>query len=470
MRRKFSLKHKFIAALIAFTMLISVLFGAIAAYRMAYELDEQFVERGKGLAEHIAAEASRAASLGGREELQFMLEGIVGGHVLYAQIVKDGKILAEKKSVPIELPATALATDLELWRGRLPDGTPYLDVKRASASGYVRLGLSLNYINYEIRLDFLIISAASIGFIALGTLVAFWLYRAILRPVEQLAGSVQEFGRGNFTARAQVRSGDELEALSEEFNRMAASIVRMKGELEKANRAKSEFLMIMGHELRTPLHALLGYAQLLSEEVEGRLNEAQRRRLDAIMRSGEHLSELIENILRFAKLEMGEEKLHLEPIDAKKTIEEAIHNVQALALAKKIAINFKRKSALPLKADGTKLKQILINLLSNAIKYTKQGFVEVQCKRDQGKVLFAVRDSGRGIAPEDQERIFEPFTQLDASTTREAEGLGLGLAIVKRYVEMHGGRIWVESRLHQGSTFYFTIPQKGEISHEDLNR
>ncbi len=460
--RRFGLKGKFIVAFVAFTILLSILFGAIAAYRMAYELEEQFVERGRQLAKHTVTETAHLLSLGEENRLPGLLRNLLEEPVIYAQIVQDQRVLAEEKRVAVDLPTEAVTAEFEIRRGRLLDGTPYLDIKQRSSSGYVRLGLSITYIQYEIGQDILIVSGASVGFILLGTLVAFGLYRVILRPVEQLMASVRAFGRGMFEARSSVKSGDELETLSEEFNHMADSIVHTKQELEKSNRAKSEFLTIMGHELRTPLHTLLGSAQLLKEEVEGRLNQAQKKRLDAIMRSGEHLSELIENVLRFSKLEMGEEKLHMEQVDAKHVVEEAMHSVEALALAKKVTLRFGRKSALPLQADRTKLKQILINLLSNAIKYTEQGSVEIRLQQKRDTVLFAVHDSGIGIKEEDQKRIFEPFTQLDASTTRETEGLGLGLAIVKRYVEMHGGRVWVESQLHQGSTFYISLPRRSE--------
>ncbi len=240
---------------------------------------------------------------------------------------------------------------------------------------------------------------------------------------------------------------------------MADSIVQMKEELERSSRAKSEFLTIMGHELRTPLNALLGHAQLLGEELEGTLNAAQRERLAALLRSGEHLLELLESVLRFAKLEMGQERLVLQPCEVNAVIAEALSSVQALAVQKGIELRFQPVSPLIIQADRTKLRQILINLLTNGIKYTDQGGVTVCVEHDASAVRFAVRDSGRGIAPEAQARLFEPFTQLSPS-----EGLGLGLAIVKRYVEMHGGRVWVESQVGQGSTFYFTIP------YEDLNR
>jgi signal transduction histidine kinase len=280
--------------------------------------------------------------------------------------------------------------------------------------------------------------------------------------LEQLALSVRAFGRGDFRARAKLRTHQELEALAHEFNRMADSIVQMKEELERSSRAKSEFLTIMGHELRTPLNALLGHAQLLGEQLEGTLNTAQRERLAAILRAGEHLSELLENVLRFAKLEMGQERLVREPCDVTTVVQEALSSVQALAAQKGIELRFQPIESVQIRADRTKLRQILINLLINGIKYTDRGFVEVRVERYDSAVRFTVRDSGRGIAPEDQSQLFQPFTQL--SRTRSSEGLGLGLAIVKRYVEMHGGQVWVESQVGQGSAFSFTIP------YEDLDR
>jgi signal transduction histidine kinase len=470
--KRLSLKAKFIGAFVGFTVLFAAIFGGIAAYRMAYELDEQFVERAESLAEHIAAEAERTIALGGPQTLSAMLEGIVGEHVLYAQIVQTRAflgteevrveppiVLAEKKQSALELPPEG-ATGLE--RGRLPDGTAFLDLKRPWKLGYVRLGISLEYIADEVRLDLWIVAGVSAALVLLGTLSAFWLYRSILSPLEQLALSVRAFGRGDFRARAKLRTHRELEALAHEFNRMADSIVQMKEELERSSRAKSEFLTIMGHELRTPLNALLGHAQLLGEQLEGTLNTAQRERLAAILRAGEHLSELLENVLRFAKLEMGQERLVREPCDVTTVVQEALSSVQALAAQKGIELRFQPIESVQIRADRTKLRQILINLLTNGIKYTDRGFVEVRVERYDSAVRFTVRDSGRGIAPEDQSQLFQPFTRL--SRTRSSEGLGLGLAIVKRYVEMHGGQVWVESQVGQGSAFSFTIP------YEDLDR
>ena len=188
--KRLSLKARFIGAFVGFTVLFAVIFGGIAAYRMAYELDEQFVERAESLAEHIAAEAERTIALGGPQNLSAMLEGIVGEHVLYAQIVQTRAflgteevrveppiVLAEKKQSALELPPEG-STGLE--RGRLPDGTAFLDLKRPWKLGYVRLGISLEYIADEVRLDLWIVAGVSAALVLLGTLSAFWLYRSIL--------------------------------------------------------------------------------------------------------------------------------------------------------------------------------------------------------------------------------------------------------------------------------------------------
>jgi signal transduction histidine kinase len=315
-----------------------------------------------------------------------------------------------------------------------------------------------------VRRELLKISGLSALYILLGLAIAFWLYKSILGPIEVLIQSVKRFKRDRH-ARAHVTSRDELQALAEEFNRMADSIQerderleRINQQLRKANRVKSEFLAVMGHELKTPLHAIRGYSQLLLEEIDGPLTPAQREDIENILKSGDHLRALIDNILQFSKLEAGEETIHPSEIEVAHLLEEALQNVKVLAREKGIEVHTEA-NGLTVRADETKLKQVLINLLSNALKYTPQGRVEVIAERGDGEVVFTVRDTGIGIPEEHREVIFEPFTQIDSSSTRQWVGIGLGLSIVKRYVEMHGGRIWVESEVGQGSAFHFTIPE-----------
>jgi signal transduction histidine kinase len=328
---------------------------------------------------------------------------------------------------------------------------------------YVRVGISLAPAQAQLRREATVIVLIVLGYVLVGILIAFAFSKMILGPVETLAQAVSRFKQDR-AARAKVKSGDELEWLAQEFNQMADAIEERRQELErintelrKANRVKSEFLAVMGHELKTPLHAIRGYSQLLLEGVDGPLTPAQQGDLKNILQAGDHLLELIDNILKFSKIEAGEEKLLFESVRASEVIEDAIKNINSLARSKGLAL---RVYAEPVSivCDRTKLRQILINLLSNAVKHTTQGKIEVITETQNDSVRFAVADTGVGIPAEYHEEIFEPFTQVDSSTTRESQGVGLGLAIVKKYVEMHGGRVGVESQPEKGSTFYFTIP------------
>ncbi|MBI3659256.1 HAMP domain-containing histidine kinase [Candidatus Acetothermia bacterium] len=463
--KRFSLRFKLWIALMASTIFVSALLGAIAIYRLYYELDEQFIKRGKSFADHIAQEAVQALKRADHTDIQAMLAGLLSSDLVYVQIVYQSNILGEERSIDRNLPVEQQPASLLLCRTQLSNEYGLLDLFRpfalegeSQSQGYVRLGLMLTYVSEEIQMEAKIIGAASLGVLLLGTILALWLHRKLVQPIGALSHSVRSFGAGALQTRAQIHTKDELQDLSEDFNKMADSIVRMQEELRQSNKAKSEFLTVMGHELRTPLNALMGYTELLLEEVDGRLPASQKKHLRAAQRSGQHMSELIENMLRFSKLEMGAETLRLQKVDCKQIVEEAFQGVSAAAQEKKIELRFSRRTPLPWVADAMKLRQILLNLLDNAIKYSERGPIDVRVKQSKQEVVFTVKDHGSGIAKKDLEKIFEPFTQLSKSVTRESKGIGLGLAIVKRYVEMHGGKIWVESAVEKGSVFSCAIP------------
>jgi signal transduction histidine kinase len=236
--------------------------------------------------------------------------------------------------------------------------------------------------------------------------------------------------------------------------------IEAKGrELETASRHKSEFLANMSHELRTPLNAILGFSELLSERLFGDINAKQAEYLGDIQESGRHLLSLINDILDLAKIEAG--RMELEPSDF--PLPDAIANTMTLvrerAQRREVALVASIDPRLGrFRADERKLKQILLNLLTNAIKFTPDGGrVEVAARPHDGGVEIAVSDTGVGIAPEDQEAVFEEFRQVGAAS-RKVEGTGLGLAITRKFVELHGGRIWVKSQPGQGSRFTFTLP------------
>jgi signal transduction histidine kinase len=470
-KKKFSLKYKFILTLVAFTVLLSASFGAVSLKRLSSELHNQLLKEGQDLVRTLVEKFSDATVplLTLIQNLQFLQESR-SGDVLYIQIIIGGQVYTIPQPGLEEVPPLEPSQPSQgTLKRQLADGTSYLDFWRALPArllmsynegielsrGYVRVGLSLTRIRSEIRQELGTIALVALGYALVGVLVAFLFYQMILGPVESLSGSVRLF-RLDRRARAPVRGSDELAILAEEFNKMADTIAERDEKLLEANRVKSEFLAMMGHELKTPLHTIRGFSQFLLERIDGVLTPRQQEDIEAILASGNHLLELIDNILRFSKIEAGEERLHLEEVESTGLVAEVMQNFERFAKERGLRLE-SAVDPFVLKADRTKLRQVLMNLVNNALKYTEHGWIKIEAAARDGEALFTVADSGRGIPPEYRERVFEPFTQVDFSDRREATGIGLGLAIVKKYVELHGGRVWLESEPGKGSRFYFTI-------------
>jgi signal transduction histidine kinase len=234
-------------------------------------------------------------------------------------------------------------------------------------------------------------------------------------------------------------------------------------QLAEASQHKSQFLANMSHELRTPLNAILGYAELILDNVYGDTPEKMREVLDRIERNGRHLLGLINDVLDLSKIEAGQLNLSLADYSLKDVVQSVYSAVEALAKEKQIALKVEVPPHLPAaRGDERKLTQVLLNLVGNAIKFTDAGEVAIKASAANGSFTVAVCDTGPGIAEAEQAKIFEEFQQADSSITKKKGGTGLGLAIAKRIVELHGGRIWVESSPGQGSTFSFTLPTKVE--------
>jgi PAS domain S-box-containing protein len=246
-----------------------------------------------------------------------------------------------------------------------------------------------------------------------------------------------------------------------------------KIEAETANRTKSEFLATMSHELRTPLNSIIGFSDILLDQVFGELNEKQTRYVGNVLKSGKHLLELINSILDISKVEAGKMELQYEMF----YLDDVFREVKTIVspLAAKKSINFQIDSAenIPkIKADKGKIKQILYNLLSNAIKFTpEEGNVRIIPSTSENMVHVAVEDTGIGIAENDRDKLFKPFVQLDSTANREYEGTGLGLALINKFIELHDGSLEVESEEGKGSTFTFSIPvdppERNELIPED---
>jgi signal transduction histidine kinase len=248
-------------------------------------------------------------------------------------------------------------------------------------------------------------------------------------------------------------------ALAIQNARLFREIEQKSRELEAASRHKSEFLANMSHELRTPLNAIIGFSEVLSERMFGEINEKQAEYVGDILQSGQHLLSLINDILDLSKIEAGRMELELSDFDLPSTIEQTVMLVRERAVRRGITLGRTIDERLrSIRADERKVKQVLLNLLSNALKFTPEGGkIDVRAAVNDGVAEISVTDTGIGISSEDQEAVFEEFRQV-GTASKKVEGTGLGLAISRKFIELHGGKIWVTSQVGTGSTFAFTLP------------
>ena len=303
----------------------------------------------------------------------------------------------------------------------------------------------------------LFIAVAAVATI-LALLLGYVLSWSVVGPIRQIETRLGEITSGDFTGHVTVRNRDELGALADNPNLMNDELGRLYKELESASRHKSEFLASMSHELRTPLNAVIGFSQVLRQQMFGELNEKQVEYVDDILSSGQHLLNLINDILDLAKVEAGRMELQPAPFALPETLRNAMAMVRERATRQDVTLAVEIDDSVgEIEADERKIKQILFNLLSNAVKFTPSGgTVTLAARTDGHRAIISVRDTGVGIGTEDQARIFEDFYQLSPGMTQE--GTGLGLALTKRLVDLHGGELTVESTPGAGSTFTVSLP------------
>jgi len=307
----------------------------------------------------------------------------------------------------------------------------------------------------------------AVGSVGLALLLGYALSWSLIAPVQRMDVQFQQIAQGDFSQRVAVPNRDELGTLAANLNRTTEELGRLYQQLEAASRHKSQFLASMSHELRTPLNAILGYTELIIDDIYGAVPDKIRDVLERVQQSGKHLLGLINAVLDLSKIEAGRLTLSLADYSMQEVVQTVFAAVESLAAEKRLALNISVPPDLPPgRGDEQRLSQVLLNLVGNAIKFTDAGEVSIQVTATDGVFTVAVSDTGPGIAEADQQKIFEEFQQADSSSTRKQGGTGLGLAITKKIIEMHGGRIWVESRLGKGSTFWFTLPVHVERQRE----
>ncbi len=305
-----------------------------------------------------------------------------------------------------------------------------------------------------------IVIGFAVASIALALVLGYAISWSLIGPVKRMEERLRNIASGDFSERVEVPNRDELGTLATNLNRMNNELGQLYRQIEAASRHKSEFLANMSHELRTPLNAIIGFSEVLLERMFGELNPKQAEYLQDIYSSGRHLLSLINDILDLSKIEAGRMELELTRFHLPVALESALTLVRERATRHGITLNFAVDERLgEFVGDERKIKQILLNLLSNAVKFTPEGGqVSVKAVPADGSVEISVSDTGIGIAPEDQEAIFEEFRQVGSDYSHKREGTGLGLTLTKKFIEMHGGKIWVKSEVGKGSTFIFTLP------------
>lgn len=289
--------------------------------------------------------------------------------------------------------------------------------------------------------------------------IGFFVSRSISKPIKELYKATKDVEKGNFDVRTDIITNDEIGELSRAFNRTTAALSRMDEERREIDDAKTEFLSITSHELRNPMTPMKAQLQMLENEYFGKLTKKQKDSLAIIIRNADRLDKIIVDFLEISRIENARLKFVFRATDLKETIHETAEFMKGFAKEKNIKLVVKTEDLPTIEADPDRISQVLRNLVNNAIKFSPKGSeigIDAEAKKD--RILFSVKDCGCGLTPENQINIFEPFYQVEKAASREYGGTGLGLAICRGIVESQKGKIWVESKLGEGSTFYFTVP------------
>jgi signal transduction histidine kinase len=291
--------------------------------------------------------------------------------------------------------------------------------------------------------------------------ISFFIYLIITKPIKEIHNAINEVKNNNLSIRTNIKTGDELEDLGIAFNEMVNQIEKLDYEQKQIEIAKTDFLSITSHELRSPITPMKAQLQMLLKNYFGLLNYRQRYSLDMILRNTKKLDKIIQDILDISRMETARLKFNFIKVNLKKDIIMLVDSMNALKVNKNIIINLKIEKLPIIETDPDRIMQVLRNILINAIKFSnKNGIIKLNVKSEKKHILFRIEDNGVGISKENLDKIFEPFFQEEYVLERKHEGVGLGLSLCKGIVESQNGKIWVKSEKGIGSIFYFTIPFK----------
>lgn len=495
----YSISRRFSLALVSVVILALFIFAAIA---IALDISRINAELDRKLANTLQlAETSLVQPLWNFDHstiANFVEALFLDDTVVYARIFEGTQIFAEKSQPEYkDVNFDFFANDNRFFTRQSSI------FHEGSRIGTIQIALSYETIREELRLNVIIIITLTVLVIVSISLTSFVISkRYIARPLLQLQLSAERIARGELEAPIDVTRLDEIGNLANNLNDMRDSIRQLFEALrssnakleesnrtleqnveartlelaeameeaqvaraiaEDANRAKSVFLANMSHELRTPLNAIIGYSEMMLEEVEHFDKEQAVADLSRIQNAGRHLLGLISDVLDLSKIEAGRMELVLETFELSHVIEEVASTIRPLAEQNNNAFVLDYPENLgQMKADQTKVRQILFNLLNNACKFSKDGTVSLTVTPESiletDWITFEVKDTGIGITKEQMNRLFQPFVQADASTTREYGGTGLGLAISRQFCQMMEGDITVESQVNIGSVFTVKLP------------
>lgn len=291
------------------------------------------------------------------------------------------------------------------------------------------------------------------------TIIDFYISRFISAPIVKIYNATKEIEKGNYNVNLDIKTGDEIEMLSKAFNQTTLALGKMAEERKELDSAKTEFLSMTSHELRSPMTPMKAQLQMLEEGYFGKLSEKQKESINIITRNADRLDNIICDFLEISRIEAARLRFDFRETDIVQTIRETVKFMEGFAKEKNIKLEIDVGEIPIIQADPDRISQVLRNLINNAIKFSKENSnIIISAHKKDDYVLFSVHDYGCGLTPENQIRVFEPFYQVENVNRNRHDGTGLGLAICRGIVKSQKGKIWIESRISHGSKFYFTFP------------